>query len=320
MKDHVVVTLVPPGDAIERLHDEAELWVWGGEGAVPRSVLLNEIPTASGLYCTLTEQIDEELLDAAPHLRVVSTMSVGADHIDRSACRDRGIAVGHTPDVLTETTADTAFALLLAAARRLSEGIDYVRDGEWQRWEPELLFGMDVHGTVIGIIGMGRIGQAVARRAKGFGMSIVYSGHRQIDAADELGARRVPLDTLLGSSDHVVVATPLTPQTHHLIDAGALAKMKPTATLVNISRGPTVDHTALAEALDAGWIAAAGLDVTEPEPIPPDHPLVTMPNCTIIPHLGSSTLRTRIAMADLAAENLIAGLRGKTLPAPLALS
>jgi glyoxylate reductase len=224
--------------------------------------------------------------------------------------------VGHTPDVLNETTADTAFALLMAVARRLGEGRDYVRAGEWHRWEPELLLGHDVHGSTLGIIGLGRVGQAIARRATGFDMRVLYFGrHQQPEAEAALGVIFRGLSDLLTESDHVIIATPLTPETHHLIDAAALARMKPTATLVNISRGGTVDSGALVDALRSGGIAAAGLDVTDPEPIPADHPLVGLDNCFIVPHLGSSSRRTRLAMADLAVDNLLAGLRGQRMPA-----
>ncbi|MBT8166474.1 MAG: D-glycerate dehydrogenase, partial [Acidimicrobiia bacterium] len=223
--------------------------------------------------------------------------------------------VGHTPDVLNETTADTAFALLMAATRRLGEGRDYVRAGEWQRWEPELLLGHDVHGSTLGIIGLGRVGQAIARRGLGFGMRVLYTARRRRPEAEaSLGVVYRDLDGLLAESDHVVVATPLTPETTHLIDAAALGRMKPTATLVNISRGGTVDSDALAVALQSGEIAAAGLDVTDPEPIPAGHPLVGLANCFIVPHLGSSSRATRDAMADLAAANLLAGLTGERLP------
>ncbi len=313
-KPHVVVTRRPPGSALEAIEGEAEVWLWEADRPIPGDQLRSAMARADGLYCTLTDTIDEELLAKAPDLRVVSTMSVGIDHIDLAACTARSIPVGHTPDVLNETTADTAFALLMAAARRLGEGRDYVRAGEWQRWEPELLLGHDVHGSTLGIIGLGRVGQAIARRGLGFGMRVLYAGrNRQPTAEAQLGLIYREIDDLLARSDHVVVATPLTSETAHLINAAALERMKPTATLVNISRGGTVDSVALAEALRSGQIAAAGLDVTDPEPIPADHPLVGLDNCFIIPHLGSSSRRTREAMADLAVANLLAGLRDERL-------
>lgn len=294
----------------------ADVWLWPEDSVVPRDRLVEVVAEAEGLYAMLTEAIDVELLDAAPRLRVVSNMAVGVDNVDLGACTSRGIPVGHTPDVLTETTADTAFGLLLMAARRLSEGVAYVRAGEWRRWDPELLWGADVHSSTLGIIGLGRIGDAIARRAAGFGMRVLYhSRSRNHEAEQARGLEYRTLDDLLAESDHVVVAVALTDATRHLIDGGALAMMKPTATLVNISRGATVDPDALVGALRDGVIGAAGLDVTEPEPIPADHPLLDLPNCVVIPHLGSSSRATREAMASLAADNLIAGLAGEPLPA-----
>lgn len=308
--ERIVITRQPPGSAPDRLRDHGSVWVWEENRPLPREILLDSIVDATALYSMLTDVVDRTLLDAAPHLRVISQMAVGTDNIDLALCTERRIPVGHTPDVLTETTADTAFALLLAASRRIVEGSDYVKAGRWQQWEPDLLLGHDVGGSVLGIIGLGRIGSAVARRAAGFGMRVLFSS--RTEGSTPLAEYR-PLGELLTESDHVVVATPLTDATRHLIDAQALRLMKPTATLVNVSRGGTVDHGALLRALDEGEIAAAGLDVTEPEPIPADHPLVAHPRCVIVPHLGSSSHRTREAMADLAAENLVLGLRGKPM-------
>ena len=298
------------------LAEAGDVWLWPEDSAIPRDRLIDEIANAQGLYAMLTDAIDAELFDAAPQLRAMATMAVGTDNIDLDAATARGIPVGNTPDVLTETTADTAFGLLIASARRFREGIDYVRAGQWVRWEPDLLLGQDVHSTTLGIIGMGRIGAAIARRGHGFGMRILYATRtRKPEIESEVGAEWVTEDELLAQSDHVVVATPLTDETYHLIDGVALGKMKPTSTLVNIARGGTVDPDALYEALVAGVIAAAGLDVTEPEPIPGDHPLLTLSNCTILPHLGSSSQQTREAMAELAAQNLVEGLAGRAMPA-----
>ncbi len=283
---------------------------------MPRSELLTQIGTADALYCMLTDQIDRPLLDVAPRLRVVSNMAVGVDNVDLVACTERGIPVGHTPGVLTEATADLAFGLLLAAARRVGEGIDHVRSDEWGEWQPDLLLGNDVHSSVIGIVGMGRIGAAVARRAAGFGMSIVYSGpspKAQIES--ELGAVRRDLSGLLSVADHVVVTAALSAETFHLINSQSFRLMKPTATFVNIARGPLVDTDALVDALRSGAIAAAGLDVTDPEPLRADHPLANLPNCIITPHLGSASAKTRAEMAELAARNLILGLAGEPLEA-----
>lgn len=312
----VVVTRRPPADVLGPLQDVADLWVWPRDEIIPRNRLLEEVGDAAAVYSMLTETIDGEFLDAAPMLAVVSNMAVGVDNIDLVECTRRGIAVGHTPDVLTETTADTAFGLLLAAARRFGEGIEYVRDGSWTTWDPELLLGADVHSSTLGIVGLGRIGRAVAQRAVGFGMRVLYhSRDRKPDDEAALGLLFRDFGDLLAESDHVIVCTALTPQTHHLIDARALRLMKPTATLVNVSRGATVDSDALVDALREGEIASAGLDVTEPEPIPADHPLVALPNCLIIPHLGSSSRATREAMARLAVDNVLAGLAGERLPA-----
>lgn len=291
-------------------------WVWPEPRPIPRPVLLSQVKEAEGLLTMLTDRVDEELLEAAPRLRVVSQMAVGVDNIDLGACTARGIPVGHTPDVLTETTADTAFALLAAAVRRLPEGIEHVRRGSWREWDPELLLGGDLWGTTLGVVGLGRIGTAVVRRAAGFRMHLLYTGPRRkphLEAALGVAYRR--LGELLAEADHVVLTLPLTPATTHLIDAEALSLMKPGSSLVNIARGGLIDHDALAEALRRGRPARAALDVTDPEPIPPDHPLVGMPNCLIVPHIGSASVRTRRAMAELAVANLLAGLEGRPLPA-----
>lgn len=312
----IVVTRRPSGDAVRLLSDAGRVELWSADGIMPRDELLRRVADASGLYCMLTDRIDRQLLDAAPHLQVISNMAVGVDNVDLVACTERGIPVGHTPGVLTEATADLAMGLLLAAARRLGEGVSHVRADEWGEWKPGLLLGQDVHSSVIGIVGMGRIGAAIARRATGFGMSIVYtspSAKPQIEA--ELGAVRRDMSGLLATADHVVVAASLGPDTYQLIDEKALRLMKPTATLVNVARGPLVDTDALVRALRTGTIAAAGLDVTDPEPLRADHPLAQLPNCVITPHLGSASAQTRADMADLAARNLLLGLSGQRLEA-----
>lgn len=316
MRPLIVMTYQAPGRARTMLEAAGDVWEWDGGLPFPRKLLLEKATSAHGLFTMLTDDIDGELLAVARNLRVVSNMAVGVDNVDLEACTTAGIPVGHTPDVLTGTTADTAFALMLMAARRLVEGVDYVRAGRWQSWDPGLLMGRDVYGSTLGLVGFGRIGQAIAQRAVGFDMEILYAARRRNEAAERTAnARFVPLEALLAAADHVIVAVPLTPETHHLIDAAAMRRMKPTATLVNISRGDTVDPDALYRALREGEIGAVGLDVTSPEPIPGDSPLLTLENCVIIPHLGSASLRTREQMAELAAQNLLAGLAGNRLPA-----
>jgi lactate dehydrogenase-like 2-hydroxyacid dehydrogenase len=256
----------------------------------------------------LTERIDVSLLDAAPGVRVVANMAVGFDNIDVAAATERGVLVTNTPDVLTETTADLAFALLLASARRLAEGEAAVRDGSWGPWHPTWLLGREVHGSTLGIVGPGRIGSAVARRASGFGMAVLYHGRREVP---DFPGSPVTFEELLERSDFVSVHAPLTEETAGLFDAEAFARMRRGATLVNTSRGGLVDQVALAEALHGGQLAAAALDVTTPEPLPPDDPLLGAPNLIVTPHVGSATERTRERMAALAVEGLLAGLAGK---------
>ena len=310
-----VVTGPLPTEAMEVL-PAGPSWIEQGPEPMRRERLLEEAAHAEGLLCFLSDRIDTELLAASQSLRVVSQVAVGVDNIDLGACTAAGIAVGHTPDVLTDTTADTAVALLLAAVRRLPEGERLVRAGKWEKWSLDLLVGGDVHHSTIGIVGLGRIGTAIARRLRAFGCSILYTGPtRKPELEVELSAEHVDLDTLLARSDHVILAAPLRATTRHLIGAAQLRQMKPEATLVNIARGGLVDHEALAQALALGLIGRAALDVTDPEPIPADHPLVGMDNCLIIPHLGSASERTRTAMAVLAVENLRLGLEGARLKA-----
>ena len=272
---------------------------------------------ADALVCLLTDRVDGELLDAAPGLRVVANVAVGFDNIDVPACTARGVLATNTPGVLTEATADLAWALLLAAARRVGEGERLVRAGAWEGWSPTQLVGQPVHGRTIGIVGMGAIGTAVARRARGFGMPVLYtsrSARPEVEA--ETGARQVPLDELLATADVVSLHAPLTPDTRHLIDAAALARMKPTAILVNTARGPVVDEAALVEALRAGRIAAAGLDVFEREPALADG-LAELDNAVVLPHLGSATTEARATMVGLACANVVAALTGGEPPTPL---
>ncbi|MGN6187688.1 MAG: 2-hydroxyacid dehydrogenase, partial [Conexibacter sp.] len=261
---------------------------------------------ADALLCMLSDRIDAPFLDANPQLKVIANYAVGLDNVDLAAARRHGIAVGNTPDVLTDATADLAFALLLAAARRLPQAANAVRQGSWGTWHPDGFLGADLVGATLGIVGAGRIGEAVARRASGFEMRVLKTTSRG----------GTPLETLLEQSDFVSLHVPLTPQTHHLIDADALARMKPTAILVNTARGQVIDQRALIDALHAGTIAGAALDVADPEPLPADHPLLQAPNVLVLPHIGSATIRTRTQMTHLAVDNVLAGLAGEPLPHP----
>jgi glyoxylate reductase len=293
----IFVTREIVGEALERLRTAHDVVVWEGTEPPSRPVLLEAVAGTAGLLCMLTERIDGELMDAAPELKAIANYAVGHDNIDLEAAQARGIAVGVTPDVLTDATADLAFALMLAAARRLPEAAAGVRAGEWGTWEPARWLGTDVHGATLGIIGFGRIGRAVARRAEGFAMTVLAT-----------------LEELLERSDFVSLHCPLTEETRHLIDADALARMKRGAILVNTARGPIVDQAALVEALHAGTIAGAALDVTDPEPIALEDPLLGAPNVVVLPHIGSATWTARSKMTELAVENLLAALDGRPMP------
>jgi glyoxylate reductase len=308
--DRVYVTRRLPDDDMARL-GRYQVGYWDGEGAVPAEVLADAITDVDGLLTMLTDRIDGALLERATRLRVLSQMAVGVDNIDVAECSRRGITVGHTPDVLTETVADSAFALLASVVRRLPEGEREVRSGEWGEWEIFHLAGGDLHGTVLGIVGMGRIGQAVARRAGGFDMEVIYSSPSDVD----IHADRVELDKLLRRADHVVVCTRLDETTRHLISKPQLEVMKPGAYLVNVSRGPVIDTEALVAALEAGLLAGVALDVTDPEPLPADHPLLGFDRVLVVPHIASASVRTRMTMSTLAVDNLIAGLEGEEMPA-----
>jgi glyoxylate reductase len=298
------VTREIPGTAVERLAAEHEVEVWPERLPPTREQLRERAAGVEGLLCMLTDPVDRELFEAAPDLRAVSTYAVGTDNIDLAAASERGIPVGHTPDVLTETSADLALALMLAVMRRIPEGDAEVRAGEWLTWEPARLLGHDLHRATVGIVGLGRIGQAVKRRVEGFGARVVHTGRTD----------GVSIDELLEQSTVVTLHCPLTDQTRGLIDAEALRRMRDDAYLVNTARGPIVDTDALRQALEQGWIAGAALDVTDPEPLPADHPLLRVPNLVVAPHLGSASHETRAEMADIAVDNLLAGLRGEPLP------
>ena len=267
-----------------------------------------------GIYTYGHPHLDGAMLDRLPGVRVISNYGVGVDHINVPDATVRGIPVGNTPNILDGATADAGFALLLAAARRVVAGDRYARSSEFLQYDPGFMLGREAHSTTLGIIGLGNIGRQVARRARGFDMRVLYRNRRRrVREERELGVEYVTLDELLRQSDYVMLTCPLTEETRHLIDAGALRRMKPTATLINISRGPVVDTEALHEALRDGEIESAGLDVTEPEPLPRDHPLLGLENVTILPHLGSATIETRREMARISIENLKLGLKGEPL-------
>ena len=313
----VFVTRSIPEAGLDALRPVAEIDVWEKNEPPHYEILLEKAASVDGLLCLLTDRIDANLIEAVGGtLKVISQMAVGCDNIDLAAATKRGIPVGHTPGVLTDATADFTWALLMAAARRIVEGDRFTRAGNWTTWEPKLLLGPDISGATLGILGFGRIGQAVARRAAGFNMRVLYhndqSRYPELEA--ELDVEFVSFENLLGQSDFLTIHTPLTNATHHLIGEHELAQMKPTAVLINTARGPVIDPVALHGALKRRQIAMAALDVTEPEPIPLDDPLLDLDNLVITPHIGSASLQARTRMAIMAAENLIAGLRGERLP------
>lgn len=316
-RPRVFVSRTIPDEGLAPLRDRCEVDLWADDLPPPRDVLLERVAGCDGVLTLLTDRVDDAFLDAAgPRLKVVSNYAVGFDNIDVAACARRGIAVGNTPGVLTETTADLAWALLMAAARRLPEGDRYVRAGRWKTWGPLLLLGPDVNGATIGIVGFGRIGQAMARRAAGFGMDILYHDVQPVpdEVSAPLGATSLPLEELLARADFVSLHVNLSEQTRHLINAETLTWMRPTAVLVNTSRGPVIDQLALADALRNGTIWAAALDVTDPEPIPVDDALIGLDNCLIVPHIASASRATRARMAQMAAANVLAGVHGESLP------
>ncbi len=314
---HCFVTRSLPGPALERLRAEHEVEVWPERLPPPYEELSARAADADGLLTLLTDRVDAALIEHCPRLRVISNYAVGYDNIDIDAAAARAIAVGNTPDVLTEATADLTWALLMAAARKLPEAVAAVRDGDWLTWEPARFLGAAVQGAVLGIVGLGRIGRAVARRASGFDMTVLSTGGGSSGGdggRSSAVVSEVPLERLLEESDFVTLHCPLTPATHHLIDAAALGRMRSSAILINTARGPIVDPVALREALEIGAIAGAALDVTEPEPLAPDDPLLAAPNLIVVPHIGSATRLAREQMAALAVENLLAGLDGRPLP------
>jgi glyoxylate reductase len=317
VKPKVYVTRQLFDEAIEILEEHAEVEVYEGvDDAIPRELLLEKVADVEGLLPLLTERIDAEVMDAAEGLKVISNYAVGYNNIDVAAATERGIYVTNTPGILTDTTADCAFALLMAVARRIPEADRHVKEGGWiHAWGPRMFVGTDVHGKTLGIIGLGRIGSAIARRAKGFDMNVIYyDEHRRRDLERELGVQYAPLKELLTESDYVSLHVPLTASTRHMIGKRELTMMKETAFLINTSRGPVVDEDALYKALRDGDIAGAGLDVFEREPLSPDSPLKGLDNAVITPHIASASVETRTKMATTAAINLVSVLQGREPP------
>lgn len=311
-KPFVFITRKIPDHVLSQLKAEFEIGLWEEDSPVPREVLLQKAQQCDGLYIMLTDRVDEELLAIAPRLKAISTMSVGLDHIDLDAVKKANLIITHTPEVLTETTADLTFALLMATGRRIVEASQAIYKGEWSTWSPDFMVGQDIYGKTLGIIGLGRIGEAVARRARGFGMNLLYHNRSpRPEAEKELGLHYRSLSALLEQSDYIVLLTPATSETKHLIGRNELNQMKRTAIFINVSRGTTVDEEALIEALREKKIAGAGLDVFSKEPISPNHPLTELPQAVLLPHIGSATIETRTQMAELAAEGLIDALSGR---------
>lgn len=315
-KTIAVTRFIPEaGMALLRSAEGVDMRLWRSDLPPTEQELADLLHGCDGALTLLTEMITPELLDREAQLKVISNLAVGYDNVDVEAATVRGVVVCNTPEVLTETTADFAWALLMASARRVVEGADYVRAGKWQTWGPMLLLGQDVHHATIGIVGFGRIGKEVAKRARGFEMRVLaYDSYRDEAAAEALGVEFMELDDLLGESDFITLHVALTDDTRHLIGERELHLMKRTAHLINAARGPVVDTDALVDALSANVIAGAALDVTEPEPLPGDHPLMSLPNAVVVPHIASATVATRDNMARMAAENLLAGIRGERPP------
>lgn len=307
----VLMTHTLPQEWIASLEGRCSLSIGPLDATEMDSTLVSKLPDAEGLFSLLTIPVTKKVLDQAPKLRVVSNMAVGVDNIDVKACTERKIPVGNTPGVLTEATADLTMALLLSIARNLPRASLDAREGLWKTWSPTGWLGTELNGTILGIVGMGKIGKAVAKRALGFGMKIYFTDP---EVESETGATQVPFNELLKMSDFVSLHTPLTESTRGMINQSTLSLMKPSAILINAARGPLVDTTAIVTALKEHRIAAAALDVTDPEPLPPNHPLFALPNCLVVPHIGSATNQTRRKMAELACQNLLAGLNGLPLP------
>ncbi len=316
-KPRVFITRSIAQEALDKIGQDTEMEVWPEELPPPYEVLLEKARDAEGLLTTLNDKIDTTLMNAAPKLKVVSNIAVGYDNISIAEATKRHIVVGNTPGVLTETTADLTFTLLMTAARRVVEADNYTRKGRWKTWGPKILLGQDIHNAILGIIGLGRIGAEIAKRGRGFNMKVLYYDEirRSEEEEKQLSVEYIPeLAKLLSSADFITVHVPLVPQTRHLIGAAEFALMKPTAVFINTSRGPVVDQRALYEALKSSQIFAAAIDVTEIEPISPDDSLLALDNIIITPHIASASFTTRKNMALMAAENLLAGLCGETPP------
>lgn len=312
----IVVTRQIPEAGLSLLRGQGEVTVWEDEMPPSAEQLDTLLGDADAALTLLTDRVDGAVLDRHPNLKVVSNFAVGYDNIDADAATERGVVICNTPNVLTAATADHTWALLMSAARRIPESIEYVREGKWKTWGPLLLLGQEISGATLGIVGLGRIGKEVARRASGFGMRVLaYDEYQDADFAAQNNVEYTDLETVLREADFLTLHVALTPETQHMIGAAEFAKMKPSAILINASRGPVVDTDALVVALESGEILAAALDVTDPEPLPADHPLVSAPNCIVVPHTASATVQTRDAMATLAARNLIAALTGDKPPA-----
>ena len=315
MQPKVYVTRRIPESGIRLLQQSCDVEIWDSDDVVPRDVFLNAVADKDAVLCLLTDRVDAETLDVAKKAKIFANMAVGFDNIDVVECTKRGIMASNTPGVLTDTTADFAFTLLMAAARRIREGHEFVHAGKWETWGPLLLMGQDIHHATLGLIGVGRIGTEMARRGQGFSMRLLYNDVvRREDLEQELGLEYADFDTVLKESDFVSLHVPYMPATHHLISTDQLAKMKQTAVLINTARGPIVDPKALYTALKSGEIWAAGLDVTDPEPIPMDDPLLTLDNCLIAPHIASASFNTRSDMSELAANNILAAIAGERPP------
>ncbi len=315
MQPKIYITRRIPESGIKLLQESCDVEIWDSDDVVPRDVFLKAISDKDAVLCLLTDKVDAETMDVAKNVKIFANMAVGFDNIDVEECTKRGVMASNTPGVLTGTTADFAFTLLMSAARRIREGHEFVQAGKWETWGPLLLMGQDIHHATLGLIGLGRIGTEMARRGQGFSMRVLYNDVvRREDLEQELGLEYADFDTVLQESDFVSMHVPYMPATHHLISTEQLAMMKQTAVLINTARGPIVDPQALYTALKSGEIWAAGLDVTDPEPIPMNDPLLTLDNCLIAPHIASASFNTRSDMSELAANNILAALSGERPP------